>query len=354
MERLKLAEVRSLLGFVRELYAVRDLNGYVNYVLSGLPGVVASELTAHGNLNPAKAIFKIIGKPSNVVTPQFHRAFETYAHEHPFTQTYMGGGDGRVRQLSDLLTRRQFHRLALYNEFFRAIDIDSEMVVWLPAPRPREITFAVHRSRTDFSERDRLLLDILRPHLIQAYRNAEAVTLLGRAGEASGQGLLLITPTARVEHVNDRALALAREYFGAAVRLGRLLPEGLARYLKHQEQLLAASDDAPRALEPLIVERHKKQLSVRLLFGPAHRLLLLEEHLASPQPSSLESLGLTRREAEVLTWVARGKTNDVIATILGLSYRTVEKHVENILRKLGVETRTAAASRALTVAGVPS
>ena len=155
MERLKLAEVRSLLGFVRELYAVRDLNGYVNYVLSGLPGVVASELTAHGNLNPAKAIFKIIGKPSNVVTPQFHRAFETYAHEHPFTQTYMGGGDGRVRQLSDLLTRRQFHRLALYNEFFRAIDIDSEMVVWLPAPRPREITFAVHRSRTDFSERDR-------------------------------------------------------------------------------------------------------------------------------------------------------------------------------------------------------
>jgi DNA-binding CsgD family transcriptional regulator len=54
---------------------------------------------------------------------------------------------------------------------------------------------------------------------------------------------------------------------------------------------------------------------------------------------------LTAREREVLDWVAAGKTNRDIATILGASARTVEKHLERVYEKLGVETRTAAAMR---------
>jgi DNA-binding CsgD family transcriptional regulator len=56
---------------------------------------------------------------------------------------------------------------------------------------------------------------------------------------------------------------------------------------------------------------------------------------------------LTAREREVLHWVAGGKTNRDIAAILGASPRTVEKHLERIYEKLGVETRTAAAMRAI-------
>ena len=55
---------------------------------------------------------------------------------------------------------------------------------------------------------------------------------------------------------------------------------------------------------------------------------------------------LTTREAEVLSWVARGKTNRDIAEILGMSPRTVNKHLEHVFEKLGVETRTAAAAAA--------
>ncbi|MCE9628127.1 MAG: LuxR C-terminal-related transcriptional regulator, partial [Candidatus Eisenbacteria bacterium] len=57
----------------------------------------------------------------------------------------------------------------------------------------------------------------------------------------------------------------------------------------------------------------------------------------------LATLGLTHREAEVARWIARGRTNTEIAKILEMAPRTVEKHVENILVKLGVENRTAAA-----------
>jgi DNA-binding CsgD family transcriptional regulator len=77
--------------------------------------------------------------------------------------------------------------------------------------------------------------------------------------------------------------------------------------------------------------------------------LLLEEQYRSVPPDALRPLGLTRREAEVLAWVAEGKSSGDIATILGTGRRAVEKHLEHIYPKLGVETRTAAAARALAL-----
>ncbi|MBV8142739.1 MAG: response regulator transcription factor [Verrucomicrobia bacterium] len=65
-------------------------------------------------------------------------------------------------------------------------------------------------------------------------------------------------------------------------------------------------------------------------------------------------LGLTPRVAETLLWLAQGKTNPEIATILGNSESTVKKHVLEIFAKLGVETRTAASLRALEVLSSPA
>ena len=62
-------------------------------------------------------------------------------------------------------------------------------------------------------------------------------------------------------------------------------------------------------------------------------------------------LGLTPREAEVLLWVAQGKSNGDIATILDMTVHTVKKHLQNAFEKLGVETRNGATFRALEVLG---
>ena len=70
---------------------------------------------------------------------------------------------------------------------------------------------------------------------------------------------------------------------------------------------------------------------------------------SSPKP--LLALGLTPRAAEALLWLAQGKTNSDIATILGITESTVKKHVQEMFDKLGVETRSAAAVRALEVLG---
>jgi DNA-binding CsgD family transcriptional regulator len=63
----------------------------------------------------------------------------------------------------------------------------------------------------------------------------------------------------------------------------------------------------------------------------------------------LLKLGLTPRAAEALLWLAQGKTNSDIAAILGITESTVKKHVQEMFDKLGVETRGAAAVRALEV-----
>jgi DNA-binding NarL/FixJ family response regulator len=68
----------------------------------------------------------------------------------------------------------------------------------------------------------------------------------------------------------------------------------------------------------------------------------------------LLSLGLTPRVAEVLLWVAQGKTNADIATILGISESTVKKHLLEVFLQLGVETRSAATLRAIEVLSSPA
>ena len=138
-------------------------------------------------------------------------------------------------------------------------------------------------------------------------------------------------------------------YFGGRPRGVDRLPEVLDRWLRAEKA--GAADRVPPARTPLVVEGTGGRLVVRLLADREGPVLLLEERRTEADPASLESLGLTRREAEVLAWVAQGKTNAEIAAVLGTRPRTVHKHLDHIFGKLGVENRTAAAARALAWSG---
>ncbi len=77
-------------------------------------------------------------------------------------------------------------------------------------------------------------------------------------------------------------------------------------------------------------------------------LLKIQSPNAQIDPAQLEqALHITHREAEVLLWIAHGKTNREIADILEMSPRTVNKHLEQIYPKIGIDNRTAAASIAI-------
>jgi len=124
------------------------------------------------------------------------------------------------------------------------------------------------------------------------------------------------------------------------------LLSSLERWIKQRS--LARRNKGPALRSSTAIERNGERLVVRLVTDRQEgiHLVRLEKQRQAFSAGSLERLGLSRRESEVLLCVAQGKTNAGIGASLGLSRFTVRKHLEHIFQKLGVKTRTAAAALA--------
>lgn len=143
------------------------------------------------------------------------------------------------------------------------------------------------------------------------------------------------------------ARRLLADYF---TLVGEYTPAEVLLWLKTATEAKAAGAEAL----PFNALRGDKRLTLTLLYpsGEEEWLLLLREESEKANIEILKrSLKLTPRESEVLYWVSKGKTNREIGNILGASPRTVNKHLERVFEKLGVETRTAAASLAMNKLG---
>lgn len=126
------------------------------------------------------------------------------------------------------------------------------------------------------------------------------------------------------------------KYFPESQRRSDRLPPRVADWLA------LALTQVPKT-NTFVVQQGHESLHLTVSQRGRELLLLLEEKHEVPIPS-LDRYQLTPRELDVLGWVAKGKTNRDIAEILGMSPRTVNKHLEHIFVKLGVETRSAAAA----------
>jgi DNA-binding response OmpR family regulator/DNA-binding CsgD family transcriptional regulator len=142
----------------------------------------------------------------------------------------------------------------------------------------------------------------------------------------------------------DRAVLLANDE-GRIVFSTRLAEDLLHQHCQGYE---------PGVLPARLRTGGHPALRVRRVAEQGHeelKMLVLEECSEAAGPPALCALGISKREAEVLFWVARGKGNAEIGVILGAAPRTIEKHVERILDKLGVDSRMAAAIVALRIIG---
>jgi DNA-binding CsgD family transcriptional regulator len=248
--------------------------------------------------------------------------------EHPLCLRQQEGHFGAIK-LSDFLTQRELHRTWVYDNFFAPYDCEHLLVVSIPSPLWHTKVFLFDRSGgRDFTERDRLILNLLQPHLARIWLAGKtrrllssALAELDRVDEHDRRGVILLGLGGEVEFASPPSERLLREFFPA--RSGGRLPAALAEWLE--------SGDA----KPLIRRRGERRLTVQQADGA---LLLKERH---------EGIELTAREREVLAWVGRGKTNVEIAQLLWLAPTTVGKHLENVYAKLGVSTRTAAVARFL-------
>jgi DNA-binding CsgD family transcriptional regulator len=246
MARLSHKDFDALQRTILELYEFRDSSLFQQQ----LPNIVIKIFPAdHANLSICKidpihgtaklatcveTYFLVKEKTATTMT-------EDLLPQHPFTKYFMQGGEMTAVKLSDFITLNQLQNSVLWDWITL---MRMKYVLSLPISSKEGVAaVSVSSEGRDFTERDRLILNLLHPHINQAQRNAELATA--------------------------RLAARARP---------------IAAY------------------------------------------------------------NLTPRETEVSRWLSQGKTNPEIAIILQARRRTIEKHVEKILEKLGVENRTAAAT----------
>lgn len=203
---------------------------------------------------------------------------------------------------------------------------------------------------------DRCILNLLRPHLAQAEEHklegSQIQQLSLQFKQALDQGgVIRLAIDGQVQFMTQRAEHLLSQYFGPCAL--PLLPDLLQHWFKHQ--IAHLTSDVPSSCLSLQMEQAERQLIVRLMPDAIQEnyLLLLEEQQSSSfSIAALKLLGLTQREAEVLFWIAKDKSNAAIAKILDCCEGTIRKHLEHLYKKLEVQTRMGAVMTALERLGL--
>ncbi len=185
-------------------------------------------------------------------------------------------------------------------------------------------------------------IDELRARIRVHLANARSAQNARVALDAAGRHLLAVSASGQAQWSTPQATQLVNAATGS--------DDGLNQIAGNVAKWLAERRSAPD--EPLTIATGKVALHLKYLSAIGQDEYLLRLTPAN-KPSDDEILrqhfALTARESEVLTWIAKGKSNRDIGEILGLSARTVNKHLEQIYVKLGVENRASAAVKAATV-----
>ena len=344
-----------MLGWLPALYEAHTLDSLPMHLARFLCAVVPSDAIAYNEVNIANGQMKVVANPPELNDSPRIKHLAAMIDQHPLVQHQQKTGDLTARKISDLLSRADFHESAVYREVYRHIGCEDQMAFTLHATSETIVAMSMNRSRRSFTEEERASLNLLQPHLIQIYRNAELLTALQeklagveRMMDKLPVGLLLLNQRGKIKFATQLARRLIERYLQPASSSDSL-PSVLTQWLAKTRAWLGHS--LPNPTGQFCLEGASGKLVVRSVreSGEDETILLLEERPGQPTAQSLRVLGLTARESEVLLWVTHGKTNQEIALILGSAARTVQKHLERIFSKLGVETRTAAASRALEV-----
>lgn len=179
-------ELRGLLEILGEVHHAEDLASFRQGLIDVLPRVVPSVYTSYNEITPD-------GRPLvAIVSPEPEQRWLALwgqlGHQNPLIQRYLATRDPRAYRMSDVVDEPSFRRLDIYREVFAPLGVHHQMAVTLPAPPKLLIALAVV-APDDYTDAQRRMLDLARPHLIQARANAAARERLRDVLRAIEEGL---------------------------------------------------------------------------------------------------------------------------------------------------------------------
>ncbi len=276
--------------------------------------------------------------------PQYREVYQRHLLDHPL----WGAGSTDVIDFSRHENAKTWLTTPLYNEYFRPLGIRHQLSAFVHRRGTRLIAVSINRGERAFSSADLEVLRLFNAHLCDALRRTIIFSTLRtalkdpdqKAQGASGHLLILNRRTSAIEHAAEACLHLLNDAFSCRSSLGDPAPSQLCTWLKANLKLQATGRHSEHSPIPFSLKLNAGSLRIQVLSLQPDMVVLHVHADATTRPTSTP---LTAREQEVLNWIAEGKRNHEIAHILGISSRTVGKHVEHVLAKVGVENRTAAA-----------
>jgi DNA-binding CsgD family transcriptional regulator len=372
MESLGLNDIEQLNQCIQQIYTFQDLDTFPSKALTLVDRLVPSDWPLFTLTNTRTGQLYLTYLPSFSELPSkslevLEQILSEDRANHPIAQNMPQTLHGS-HKLSDFISQSELHSYeGLYQQFLRPLGVEDQMLFFLPDVNPGRWSelaqanttltgFILNRLSCSFVERDRLILNLLRTHLFQAYTNAQRYRQLLQNSTQLQQsldylGTIVLNPEGRVILIAPQAVSWLETYFTKSSCCPQL-PDHLWSWIKHQVDLLANRLDLSPVILPLRIQQNGRELTIRLVIESAARYLLLLEEQTLSSFQSLELLGLSQRETEMLSLVIQGNSNKAIATQLGVQASTVRKHLENIYLKFGVGSRTEAIAQALEKLGL--
>ncbi len=381
---------QTLLNCIGDLYRTSTLEQFPLQILDNVKQIVGSDISYCVTFQD-QAI--------EIIAPDMKQAFAhanftpAYFQQHPVLNHHLRTNDWSAFKCSDFLTAQEYHQCdALYEYVYAQAAIEDFFVFSIPdaaaTPNPRSwslqsvicepdslarvqqlsqqqqslgnLGILLNRHQRDFTEHDRTLLNLIRPHIHYAYRNLQHWANLQAQIDQLTElnefiGIIILSADSQIQKITDRAVRLLEQYFPDEWINRQQLPESLHQYCRQfstQHLQPGLGDAAFPALERYQANR---RLTIRPTAAPqpAEIVLMLEEHgTSSLSIESFHPLALTKRESEVLFYLIEGKTNKEIAAQIGCQAPTVKKHLEAIYTKLDRHDRREVVAVALARIGM--
>ncbi len=314
--------------------------------LIGADVVVWNELTRDGRISTGMTFPDLGDTFWSKVAP----AIAAHIHEHPFVQHIQAArAVPFTAAISDLMATSRFVETGLYRQGYRQFSARHQICSAAETADGTRLVLSLNRQARDFLPRDKAILDCVARQATKAFRNLQRLENLTNQLEAlrfrhqQVDSTWLYLDTRLVIQWGASGLGrFLRHHFGqptADLFLPAPLGDQVLRHLRAWDDRRVA--DEHRSCE-FRVEHESRGYLLRLNHQRTgiYRLIVVTLPAGSAElDASRLSPSLSHREKEVACWVAQGKTNPEIAIILGISARTVEKHVQRALEKLGVENR---------------
>ncbi len=166
------ADLLAALALIQAVQSAPNLDAYRHRVL-GLRDLILCNAIGYNELDLETGELYLVIDPPKAAFPGVEEVFGRFAHQHPVIAYQQETGDPSPRAISDFLSEEEFHGLNLYRAVYGPMGAEDNLSFLLPAPEGTVIAIAMNRPSRGVSTEDRELIELVRPHLIQAFRDAQ-------------------------------------------------------------------------------------------------------------------------------------------------------------------------------------